>query len=313
MDSREIADCEPLPQLLVEPEDEAASSSSEPLNFDYIFRATYPNRGQLGPSRKRRAKGAVVYECLLCSWSNPKRDNAVYHAKRKHNDAMAPSGNASVKRPSDFGPPSKQARLDDMYGSSPPSSALRRVFNPQRYTENMVALLTRRRLPFSAVKWDEMQDIMLACNLAIEDLMMTSRHEAMRHIAANFSLYQSQLVAKLQNAASKVHVSSDLWTSPHRHGVLAICARWVDEDHQPRRALLGLREIRHSHSGEHQSRLLFSTLELYGITKQLGCHTGDNATSNDTCLQHLSIRMKQDLQVRPELDATHAKFACLVV
>ncbi|KID59249.1 transposase-like protein, partial [Metarhizium brunneum ARSEF 3297] len=113
---------------------------------------------------------------------------------------------------------------------------------------------------------------------------MASRHKAMRHIAANFSRYQSQLTAKLQSAASKVPVSSDLWTSPHRHGVLAICARWVDEDYQPRGALLGLQEIRHSHSGEHQSRLLFVILELYGVTKQLGCHTGDNATSNDTGL-----------------------------
>jgi hypothetical protein len=38
---------------------------------------------------------------------------------------------------------------------------------------------------------------MLACNPAIEDLIMTSRHEAMRHITANFNLYQSQLKAKL--------------------------------------------------------------------------------------------------------------------
>lgn len=172
-----------------------------------------------------------------------------------------------------------------------------------------MALLTRRRLPFSAVTWDEMQDKMLACNPAIEDLIMASRHEAMRHIAANFSLYQSQLAAKLESAASKVHVSSDLWTSPHRHGDLAIYARWVDEDYQSRRTLLGLQEIRHSHSGEHQSRLLFSTLELYGVTKQLGYHTGDNASSNDTCLQHLSIWMKRDLKVRPVLNITCAAFS----
>src|SRR6478735_8831174 len=89
--------------------------------------------------------------------------------------------------------------------------------------------------------------------------------ESLRHITANFSLYQSQLKAKLQSAVSKIHISSDLWTSPHRHGVLAVCARWVDEDYQPRRALLSLPEIRHSHSGEHQSRIIFSTLDIYDI------------------------------------------------
>jgi hypothetical protein len=173
----------------------------------------------------------------------------------------------------------------------------------------MVGLLTHRRLPFSAVTWDEMQDVMLSCNPAIEDLIMISMHEAMRHITANFSLYQSQLKAKLQSAVSKVHISSDLWASPHRHGVLAVCARWVDEDYRPRRALLSLPEIRHSHSGEHQSRTIFSTLDIYDIANQLGCHSGDNAASNDTCLQHLSTRLKQDRDVR----RTPALFSRLVV
>lgn len=34
-------------------------------------------------------------------------------------------------------------------------------------------------------------------------------------------------------------------------------------------------------------------IEEYGIAEQIGYHTGDNATSNDTCLKHLS-QMLQD-------------------
>ncbi|RKK76433.1 hypothetical protein BFJ68_g18036 [Fusarium oxysporum] len=299
--SQQPTDFTSQPQMTIGPTVDVESASSEVLNFDCIFRATYPKKGQFGPSGKRRTKGAVVYECLLCSsdqaWSNPKRDNAIYHAKRKHRDIVNSSDITVLERSSDMGPPLKQARLDNYYTATPSESALRKVFNPQRYTESMVGLLTHRRLPFSAVTWDEMQDVMLSCNPAIEDLIMTSRHEAMRHITANFSLYQSQLKAKLQSAVSKVHISSDLWTSPHRHGVLAVCARWVDEDYQPRRALLSLPEIRHSHSGEHQSRIIFSTLDIYDIANQLGCHTGDNAASNDTCLQHLSTRLRQDRNI----------------
>ncbi|EXA31826.1 hypothetical protein FOVG_16884 [Fusarium oxysporum f. sp. pisi HDV247] len=299
--SQQRTDFTSQPQMTIGSTVDVESASSEVLNFDCIFRATYPKKGQFGPSGKRRTKGAVVYECLLCSsdqaWSNPKRDNAIYHAKRKHRDIVNSSDITVLERSSDMGPPLKQARLDNYYTATPSESALRKVFNPQRYTESMVGLLTHRRLPFSAVTWDEMQDVMLSCNPAIEDLIMTSRHEAMRHITANFSLYQSQLKAKLQSAVSKVHISSDLWTSPHRHGVLAVCARWIDEDYQPRRALLSQPEIRHSHSGEHQSRIIFSTLDIYDIANQLGCHTGDNAASNDTCLQHLSTRLRQDRNI----------------
>ncbi|KAF4332011.1 ribonuclease H [Fusarium beomiforme] len=234
--SQQPTDFTSQPQMTIDPTVDVESASSEVLNFDCISRAIYPKKGQFGPSGKRRTKGAVVYKCLLCSydqaWSNPKRDNAIYHAKRKHREIINSSDNTVLERSSDMGPLLKQARLDNYYTATPSESALRKVFNPQRYTESMVGLLTHRRLPFSAVTWDEMQDVMLSCNPAIEDLIMTSRHEAMRHITANFSLYQLQLKAKLQRAVSKVHISTDLWTSPHRHGVLAI--NWDPKRHRIR-------------------------------------------------------------------------------
>jgi hypothetical protein len=178
--------------------------------------------------------------------------------------------------------------MDSFFQSQPSDTSLRRIFNRQRYIESIIGLLTRRRLPFSAVKWDEMQDIILACNPAIGDLLLTSRDAAMRHITATFDLYRSQLKAKLQVAVSKIHLSTDLWTSPHRHGILAVCARWVDSGYRPKKALLAMPECRYSHSGERQAALMAETIEEYGIAKQIGYHTGDNATSNNTCLIHLS-------------------------
>jgi hypothetical protein len=82
----------------------------------------------------------------------------------------------------------------------------------------------------------------------------------MRVITATFDLYRLQLKARLEGAVSKVYISSDLWTSPHRHSILAICARWVDEDYKPRRALLALPEYRYSYSGERQAALILQTL-----------------------------------------------------
>ncbi|KAH6971969.1 hypothetical protein EDB80DRAFT_361756 [Ilyonectria destructans] len=59
--SQQPADCTSKYQMSIDPALDAESAPSEVLNFDCIFRATYPNRGQLGPSGKRRTKGAVVY------------------------------------------------------------------------------------------------------------------------------------------------------------------------------------------------------------------------------------------------------------
>jgi hypothetical protein len=52
-------------------------------------------------------------------------------------------------------------------------------------------------------------------------------------------------------------------------------------------------ECRYSHNGGRQATLMAEAIEEYGIAKQIGYHTGDNATSNDTCLKHLS-QMLQD-------------------
>jgi hypothetical protein len=105
-------------------------------------------------------------------------------------------------------------------------------------------------------------------------------------------------MATLEASISKIHILSDLWTSPHRHGILAISARWVDQDYQPQRALLAMPECRYSHSGETQASLIIDTLAKYGIASKVGYHVGDNATSNDTCLSYLSRRLREDYGVR---------------
>ncbi|KAL9563898.1 hypothetical protein ACKAV7_011933 [Fusarium commune] len=115
----------------------------------------------------------------------------------------------------------------------------------------------------------------------------------MRHITTTFDLYRSQLKAKLQASVSKIHLSIDLCTSPYRHGILAVCVRWVDIGYRLQKALLAMPECRYSHSGERQATLMAEAIEEYDIAKQIGYHTGDNATSNDTCLKQLS-QMLQD-------------------
>ena len=111
----------------------------------------------------------------------------------------------------------------------------------------------------------------------------------MGYINSNYLLYSSQLAESLQTTQSKIYISSNLWTSPHRHSVLAVCAQWVDEDFKLQKALLGLPECKYSHSGATQAELIAGTLRKFNITAQnLGYHTGDNATLNNTCLEELS-------------------------
>jgi hypothetical protein len=173
------------------------------------------------------------------------------------------------------------------------TTLLRNSFNKQRYSEALVGLFARRRVPFSAIEWKEVKELCLACNPELEDLLSSSRQSAVRLLEANYSLYRGQIKGLLHEAVGPIHVSTDLWTSPHRHALLAICAQWVDQDYELRKALIALPECRHDHSGEHQAKLIFDCLQDYDITPNLGCHTSDNASSNDSCVRSLERRLAE--------------------
>jgi hypothetical protein len=122
----------------------------------------------------------------------------------------------------------------------------------------------------------------------------------MRYISANYELYADHLAQSLQSAVSMIHISSDLWTSPYRHGMLAVCGQWVDKDYGLRKALLGLLECPKDHSGKSQAGLIADVLKRFGI-RRVGYHTGDNATSNNTCLEALSEKLFNEREVSERL------------
>jgi hAT family C-terminal dimerisation region len=225
----------------------------------------------------RKTSGRGVYHCIHCpDWSNGYRPNAVAHAEHMHSQLVQEA---------------TPQLSNQVFSASEPS--LRHVFNKQRYTNAVLGLITRRRLPFSAVEWTEIKEMVLAANPAVEDVLVTTRSHAMTVITSSYAVYARQLKELLQGSQSMVHISSDLWTSPHRRGMLAVCAQWVDKDFRLRKALLGLPECRYSHSGEAQAALITEVLERFSI-RNVGYHTGDNATSNDTCLAALSSRLRSE-------------------
>ena len=148
----------------------------------------------------------------------------------------------------------------------------------------------------------------MACNPKVEDLLISNRRHAIHLLVTKYDLYRRQIKGLLHEAIGPIHLATDLWTSPHRHALLAICVQWVDRDYNLRKALIGLPECRHNHSGEHQARLIFDCLQVYGITPNLGYHTSDNASSNDTCVRSLQKRLSE---VGIDWDATTHRVRCL--
>lgn len=141
----------------------------------------------------------------------------------------------------------------------------------------------------------------MAVNYTSEDILIQSGTTVVAHIDRSYTLHRETIKAKLQAARSQIHFSIDIWSAPHRKAFFGICGQWVDENYQLRKALLGLPNIQYSHKGKIQARHLIETICAFQIMYNIGFIAGDNASSNDTCLQALSqmLEAKHGVKFNP--------------
>lgn len=70
--------------------------------------------------------------------------------------------------------------------------------------------------------------------------------------------------------------------------MIAITAYWVDRDFRLHEALLSFEELKGDHDGVNIGEAIYATLDKYNIVEKLFCCTTDNASNNETALEHLS-------------------------
>lgn len=158
-------------------------------------------------------------------------------------------------------------------------------FDRTKYLEALVLLVCRRKLPFNIVTWPEFRRFCLTLNPSIESSLISSRSTLVAHITKVYNFYRDELRKKLQKANSSVHISGDLWSSPNRISFIGVHAQWVDEKYTTQNILIGLPECQFSHSGPQQASHIMELIKWFDIGCNVGYFTGDNAGSNDTCLQ----------------------------
>ena len=158
----------------------ASSGSYTPLStltattfdgFDACMRKTYPDAPtdkliRLPANRKCKTKGKYIHVCQICrDWSNSNRAIASVHIEKNHTQYL------TIRQP-------YQPTISSFFPAINASTVLRNGFDKRRYNEALVGLFTRRRVPFSMIEWEEFKELCLACNPDIEDLLISSRRQA---------------------------------------------------------------------------------------------------------------------------------------
>jgi len=119
------------------------------------------------------------------------------------------------------------------------------------------------------------------------NLFYTSATSLSRIIQDNFTQRQAEIMILLHSAVSKIHLSSDLWSSSNDLSLLGVVAHFLDALHNHRTILLGLPRLLGSHGGSNIAACLLSVTQRYEITDRLGCFIMDNASNNDTMIAEL--------------------------
>ena len=236
-------------------------------------------------------KGKRVWECQLCSSTNPQRyahgttSHPMKHLLKVHR--MTEQGSLSTS-----GSPS---------GNNIPNVLQQAFAN------------TLPKIPFKFPLFQELLlRWMILCNISfrqVEDnsfrmllsylTAVVSSYNAIPHslpksgdtirswVCGLFANTKDKLKTDLLSAPFSIHFTFDLWTSPNHIAFMGIVGHWVNHDGRSKRALLALPSLNGIHSGENQAEVLWRVIEEYGLGEKLGFFTLDNATNNDTCLETL--------------------------
>ncbi|GKU13908.1 unnamed protein product [Fusarium langsethiae] len=105
-------------------------------------------------TRGRKTGGKTIYTCTACGDKRyDHKANAANHVRNNH-----PVASRSTRSVS-----GSQRSISAHFRPVASEDALRNAFNPQAYQEALIGILTRRRVPFSAIEWDEFKQLALAC------------------------------------------------------------------------------------------------------------------------------------------------------
>lgn len=96
------------------------------------------------------------------------------------------------------------------------------------------------------------------------------------------------LKEKLYLTKSKIHLSSDTWTSKEGTNYVAVVAHFLDKKNKLQTALLNLWPLKGPYTGENIAKVLSTVIESYDIPATVGFFIIDNANNNDTCIKELA-------------------------
>ncbi|KAK5996251.1 Putative AC transposase-like protein [Cladobotryum mycophilum] len=203
--------------------------------------------------------------------------SAKEHLQRAHRIYRSLSGGSTTSSDTDDQPPPKRTRISTVF----PKNQVHKLH------ELALGYIINSNEAFNTFDDPFIRSLMMDLNMQLFSGLSLNRTNQRQMLDTIFNDNKKIIRDELQNALTKVHLGFDLWTSPNRLAINGIVAHFTDPNGIHQHRLLALRQQYGAHTGNNIASTLHKVIQDWDIEDRVGTIICDNATNNDTCIQHL--------------------------
>ena len=210
-----------------------------------------------------------------------------------------PTGKRKRKR-SEESPllPAKQRKIDNMFTLDACQlknqafvNMLKTNFVKERFQQLLINWIIDANLPFRTLEHPRLRETFEYANPLIRDNNAMISHSTVRQRLVNeFESNKDTVVQALRRSPGLIHIAFDGWRSRNQHALFGITCCYVDSAFRIQKLVLGLPELRESHTGVNIAEEVGNILDEYKIQDKIGYFSLDNASNNDTAMEALATR-----------------------
>jgi hypothetical protein len=177
-------------------------------------------------------------------------------------------------------------------------------FNVQAFRYAAVKWILANNQPLREFETPAFREIIAYANPEAAEALWVSHRSVSTYVLRLYNCILPQVITSLSQAASKIHISFDGWTTKGgKRGFFGIVAHFTDASGTIRDLPIALPQLAGAHTGQRIGEVVASTLRTFKISStRLGCFVLDNAAANDRAISCLAGTL--------DFDAQHHRLRC---
>ncbi|KAJ8489040.1 hypothetical protein ONZ45_g13718 [Pleurotus djamor] len=172
-------------------------------------------------------------------------------------------------------------------------------FSLEGFFERLVRWCAATDQSMNIVDSEELRDLLAFVGIGnLNKSQIPHRTKLSKLIVAAFQAKYLELIEEMQKPeAGRVSFTADAWSRSTLEGFLGITAHYMAKVSSGRLVLrsrlLAFRHIKGAHTGKNLAERFYEVLEDAKLLGKIGAITMDNASSNDTLMEHLALMLNE--------------------